>query len=1582
MTFNATNTPALASLTSGSSATVSNTIRVTAPTPKGPTETDAQYLARLGDANKTTLSATVAASASNTAGTVTAPTPPATSTSEHVPIVGITKTGPTSARAGTTQVYNLALVNNGSTSAGPMTVADTLPGGASGTVTGVPTSLTAGQLGQATASYPIPVLTAAGGLTDVASVGWSDSNSNTYGPVSSSLTTQVTSFFDGATLTLAPATAGPNPLRSKQNLTATFTDYTGHPISGQSVTFTIAGPNAGTGSATTDPSGVAAFSYPGASSGTDTVTAAFQQGTTTVTSNTSTITWQSLPPVSQDGTAGVLENTPTGIAMHTTSPTGLPLTYRIGTGPNNGAVVIAGNTATYTPNQDYVGPDSFTFIANDGNQDSNTATLALNVTAVNQPPTAGTLTKSALQRLAGDPVQTYFVTEISYGAIAKVSVDSVGHATVQSDFVTGLFGPDSLVFDHHGHVVASDEGSGDISLIDASTGAIINRAVNSTKVPALADLAMDPNSDSVYGVGFRGTGPLGLVKISLTDGTVTALNPDNLGPLGGIAITPDGSRLFVAHRDGVVYEVSPTTGHLLRTAITGGLLDGMVVDPLTGHLFVANFSNISELDLGTAATPGLTSLGNHHSGLLTVDGIAADGQGNILAIGGFSFGGCCLNRVNPKTSTSTEVANSIPSADDVAPVAGAGSPLGTSLSFSVNELIAASTPGPPAESGQHLTVTTVTAAADTHGTATLANGTITFLPDFGFSGSASFSFTVCDDGTTGGNPDPKCANGTVKVTVTPRLPPTTSDSSAVTAENSSVELTPVSASPDGRPVQLLVVTPPAHGTVVRSSSARFTYTPAANYNGPDSFTYNANDGYLESGPSTATITVTPVNQLPTAVAQSKTAVAGQQLTFPATDLLVGASSGPANEASQTLTVTAVAGSATTHGPITLVAGQVTYTSDPTFTGTAAATYIVCDNGTTNGAPDPKCVTAALTFTVGAGPAPTAAAVSATTPENATGTITLAGGSPLGRTLTYRLGTPPTQGSVTISGSTATYTPATNYNGPDTFTYLVNDGLQDSTAGAVAITVTPVNQPPTAVQQVKNATAGVALTFPATGLLAGDSPGPANEASQTLTVTAVTGGPDTHGSLTLAGGQVTYTADATFTGTASASYTICDNGTTNVNPDPKCASAALTFNVSVAPPPPPPPPPTITAQPSQATYPAGQQVAILVTATNQESSPCGLTTHPSSLTVVGVTLNGDVQIPEKGGIERNKKPSTSGTFSMQPTGGAVSTGLASVADSRNPGRAVLRSENLGTGRLELWTVSQPGQYVIQVSYSADRVPWGGVVACSGQSNTISVNFVVSATAATTFPAATTVRSASASLMPGATASQILPTYIIPTGTARAPAEACWGKFTTPILGDPASVLADLDKAIAGLPGSPPTAVGFTITIDDSPKFGNPKQSTTPTEGRGSDESGASIYNINADLDWDTEGYFNLGYVYAPSSPAVTEDICATLYHELAHIRDALILATASPAYLGPNGADDALTFQCTTLGLRWPIQAGEAEATGAENSYRQFHSLPLRVSHDIQGLAYLPPFTGYVWVLQGICDQPLPPLYPLVSFTEP
>jgi hypothetical protein len=63
------------------------------------------------------------------------------------------------------------------------------------------------------------------------------------------------------------------------------------------------------------------------------------------------------------------------------------------------------------------------------------------------------------------------------------------------------------------------------------------------------------------------------------------------------------------------------------------------------------------------------------------------------------------------------------------------------------------------------------------------------------------------------------------------------------------------ADPAGRPMTAILVTGPAHGTVILHADGSFIYTPATNYSGPDNFTYKANDGTADSNVSTVTVNV-------------------------------------------------------------------------------------------------------------------------------------------------------------------------------------------------------------------------------------------------------------------------------------------------------------------------------------------------------------------------------------------------------------------------------------------------------------------------------------------------------------------------------------------------------------------------------------------------------------------------------------------------------------------------------------------------------------------------------------------------------
>ncbi len=115
--------------------------------------------------------------------------------------------------------------------------------------------------------------------------------------------------------------------------------------------------------------------------------------------------------------------------------------------------------------------------------------------------------------------------------------------------------------------------------------------------------------------------------------------------------------------------------------------------------------------------------------------------------------------------------------------------------------------------------------------------------------------------------------------------PVAQNQSVTTNEDTAKAITLVATDPDKNPLTYIIVSGPLHGTLTGSGAGK-TYKPAANYNGPDSFTFKANDGRVDSNIATVSITVTPVNDAPVAQNQSVTTAedTAKAITLAATDV--------------------------------------------------------------------------------------------------------------------------------------------------------------------------------------------------------------------------------------------------------------------------------------------------------------------------------------------------------------------------------------------------------------------------------------------------------------------------------------------------------------------------------------------------------------------------------------------------------------------------------------------------------------------------------------------------------------------------
>ena len=282
-----------------------------------------------------------------------------------------------------------------------------------------------------------------------------------------------------------------------------------------------------------------------------------------------------------------------------------------------------------------------------------------------------------------------------------------------------------------------------------------------------------------------------------------------------------------------------------------------------------------------------------------------------------------------------------------------------------------------------------------------------------------------------------------------------------------------------------------------------------------------------------------------------------------------------------------------HGSVTMGArGAFTYTPKAGYVGSDSFTYAASDGlgqsapatvnltvNLANQAPTATIAQASLSATEQTPLDLKAAGLSISDPDAGSGvmTVTLSVGEGI---LTVSAGssgatvTSSGTSAVTITGTTAqidallgadpasTVSYADNTDTPSastTLTLLVHDngntggGGDKSGSASATITITAVNDPPVADDDSATASYNTPLVLQQSALVANDSDPEGN----VLTVSAVAGAQ--HGSVSLSGGQITFTPAAGYVGPAGFSYTVSDGN-----------GGAATANVAVQVTPPPPP----------------------------------------------------------------------------------------------------------------------------------------------------------------------------------------------------------------------------------------------------------------------------------------------------------------------------------------------------------------------------------------------------------------------------
>jgi large repetitive protein len=370
-----------------------------------------------------------------------------------------------------------------------------------------------------------------------------------------------------------------------------------------------------------------------------------------------------------------------------------------------------------------------------------------------------------------------------------------------------------------------------------------------------------------------------------------------------------------------------------------------------------------------------------------------------------------------------------------------------------------------------------------HGTLTLGeDGSLNYVPEADFHGADSFVYTATDD--TG-----QTSTATAAITINPvnDKPAAANDGYSIGEDNTLTidaagGILANDSDIDGDALTPTITSQPLHGTLTLAADGSFSYTPEANYNGLDGFSYLVSDGTTTSDVASATIRIGASNDLPVGVNDEYTTAEDTPLEIVAPGVLANDTDIDSDALSSILVIPPL------HGAVTLGAdGGLVYTPDANFAGVDGFSYLAND-GSGNSE------TAAVTINVSpVADAPVGAADDYSTEEDTPLVVAAAAGvlandsDADGDSLTAALVSGPANGTLTLNADGGfEYTPNANFNGNDSFVYQASDGTLTSESMTVTIGVCPVNDAPTAAGEAYELDQDTTLTVAAaTGLLVND-----------------------------------------------------------------------------------------------------------------------------------------------------------------------------------------------------------------------------------------------------------------------------------------------------------------------------------------------------------------------------------------------------------------------------------------------------------------------------------------------------------------
>ncbi|EGQ9058977.1 tandem-95 repeat protein [Vibrio parahaemolyticus] len=789
-------------------------------------------------------------------------------------------------------------------------------------------------------------------------------------------------------------------------------------------------------------------------------------------------------------------------------------------GPANGTVSVnPDGSVTYTPNDNYHGTDSFTYIVTSGGVSEST-TVSVDVTPVNDAPVA----KNDISTTQEDTAVTIDVlsndTDVD-GDKLSIQSATVPEAQGKVEIVDGklVFTP-AENFNGQAEITytvtdgqLTDEAKVTVTVNpvnDAPTikvdavESITEDAVSTDTVVATLEVADTdtPEDQLTVSLENNSNGYFVLVgnEVKLTQAGVDAVNNDELN-LKDLTIS-------ASVLDGVNPTANDSDSLVVNRVNDAPTVENAIADQVLSEDFASYTIDLNDAFKDSDSALNFSVSGNSNVLVSIENGIAtisptADWNGSETLT---------FTATDPSGESVSQTVNFTvaPVADIVADKATVVEDTPTIIKVLGNDTF----------EGDGKVVSLDTNNGPANGTVSInPDGSVTYTPNDNYVGKDTFTYIVTSGGVS--------ESTTVEVNVTPvNDAPVAKDDIATTQEDTAVtiDVLPNDTDVDGDKLSIESASVPKEQGTVEVVNGKLVFTPTENFNGDAEIIYTVTDGAL-TDQATVKVTVNAVNDTPVVESNIADQALAEDFTPYTIDLNTAFSDVDNVDGELTFSV-----SGNSNIQVAIVNGIATITPTADWNGSETLTFTATD-------PSGESISQTVNFTVA--PVADIVADKATVVEDTSTVIKVLGNDTFegdGKVVSLDTNNGPANGTVSVNpDGSVTYTPDDNYHGTDSFTYIVTSGgVSESTT--VSVDVTPVNDAPVAKDDIATTQEDTAVTI---DVLPNDSDVDGDKLSiESASV------PKEQGTVEVVNGKLVFTPAENFNGDAEITYTVTDGQLTD------------------------------------------------------------------------------------------------------------------------------------------------------------------------------------------------------------------------------------------------------------------------------------------------------------------------------------------------------------------------------------------------------------------------------------------------------